>query len=181
MYGLVIRALEEMISANHGDAVWQDIKQSAGVDIPLFVRMESYPDEMVYRLVGATCERLNISADDALRAFGEYWVLFTGADGYGELLDEAGGSVFEVLCNLNALHERVGALYPKLVPPTFECTDMSEQSLILHYYSTRDGLSPMMFGLLEGLGKRFGTPVVVRQLTAKTAGDDHDSFAVSYA
>lgn len=179
MYGLVNRALEEMIRTGHGDDTWDAIKARAGVDIDVFIRMESYPDEITYRLVGATCETLNISSDEALKAFGEYWVLYTGADGYGEFLDSAGSSVFELLGSLNDLHSRVGVLYENLSPPSFECTDVTANSLVLHYYSKRNGLAPMIIGLVTGLGKRFETPVAIRPLTEKSRGDDHDSFMVT--
>ncbi len=181
MYGLVNRALEEMIRTGYGGDAWDAIKARAGVDIDVFIRMEPYPDEVTFRLVGAACEILNITPDDALKAFGEYWVLYTGSDGYGEFLDSAGSSVFEFLGNLNDLHSRVGVLYENLSPPSFECSDVTADSLVLHYYSKRNGLAPMIIGLVTGLGKRFDTPVAVRPLTEKSRGDDHDSFAVSLA
>jgi hypothetical protein len=179
MYGLVNRALEEMIRSGHGDATWDAIKARAGVDIDVFIRMEQYPDGVTHQLVGATCEILGLSPDEALKAFGEYWVLYTGSDGYGEFLDSAGGSVFEFLGNLNDLHSRVGVLYENLSPPSFECSDVTAGSLVLHYYSKRDGLAPMIIGLVTGLGKRFNTPVSVHPLTEKSRGDDHDSFIVT--
>lgn len=180
MYGLVNRALEELICTRYGAEQWARIKAKAEVDIDLFVRMEAYPDDITYRLVGAACELLNLPAAEVLHDFGCHWVQYTGHEGYGELFDAAGTSVQEVLANLDDLHARVGLLYPKLTPPSFKCSDVSENGLVLHYYSTRAGLAPMVVGLIDGIGKHFNQPLEVTQLTHKQAGDDHDSFQINF-
>ena len=119
MYGLVNRAIEEMIRRQHGDETWERIKAAAGVDVDLFVRIEAYPDDITYRLVAAASADLGISSEQALQAFGEYWVLYTAQDGYGALLDGAGSSVIDVLVHLDDLHAQVRSLYPNLSPPRF--------------------------------------------------------------
>lgn len=181
MYGLVNRALQEFICKHHGDASWQAIKAVAGVDIEFFVRMESYPDDITYRLVGAACQSLNIEAAVLLRNFGRHWVLFTGQEGYGSLLDGAGSSLQEILANLDDLHVRVGLMYPALKPPSFSCSDVRDDGLTLHYFSGRPGLAPMVIGLIEGLGERFGKTLTIRQSRDRSAGADHDSFDIRIA
>lgn len=178
MYGLVNRAIEELMRKTHGDATWEKIKERAGVDIEVFVRMDAYPDDITYRLIGAASEILGQPPEALLRAFGEYWTLYTGSEGYGALLDAAGGSLQETLTNLNDLHVRVGLMYPQLKPPSFRCTDVTAKGLVLHYFSERSGLAPMVIGLVEGLGKRFGQQLEIERLTRREAGDDHDSFAI---
>jgi hypothetical protein len=178
MYGLVNRALEELIRTTHGDDAWEKIKERAGVDIEVFVRMDAYPDDITYRLVGAASELLNQSPDSLLKAFGKYWTLYTGREGYGDLLDAAGNTLQEALANLDDLHVRVGLMYPELKPPSFRCTDVTAEGLVLHYYSSRAGLAPMVIGLIEGLGKRFGHTLEIAPLARRDSGDDHDSFAI---
>jgi hypothetical protein len=170
--------LQEFISNQHGEGNWQTIKAKAGVDIELFVRMESYPDELTYRLVGAACEALSIEPAALLRDFGRHWVLFTGREGYGSLLDGAGSSLQEILANLDDLHVRVGLMYPDLKPPSFRCSEVSDDGLTLHYFSERAGLAPMVIGLIEGLGEYLGNTLQVRQSLDRNAGADHDSFDI---
>lgn len=181
MYGLVNRALEEMICARHGAETWDRIKQKAGVDIDIFVRMEAYPDDITYRLVGAACEELAITPADTLCDFGRHWVRYTGQAGYGALFDAAGSTVQEVLASLDDLHSRIGLLYPQLQPPSFKCTEVTDDALVLHYYSKRQGLAPMVIGLLHGVGEHFGKRLEIAQLTSKAQGDDHDSFRIHLA
>ena len=77
MYGMVNRAIEEMVVKNHGEKIWEDIKQKAGVDVEVFVSSEGYSDDVTYGLVGAASEVLQIPAEQILEAFGVYWVMET--------------------------------------------------------------------------------------------------------
>lgn len=178
MYGLVNRALEDLLRKRCGDAAWESVKRRAGVDVEVFIRMDAYPDDVTYRLVGAAVEETGIPAAELLRAFGEYWTLYTADEGYGGLLDAAGYTLMDVLENLNELHQQVALAYPHLNPPRFECTDRTDRSITLHYYSHRPGLAPMIAGLVEGLGKRFGHQVTTEQVLDRAQGADHDSFNV---
>lgn len=42
MYGMVNRALEQMVRANLGEDVWSRIKDRAGVDVETFSAFTSY-------------------------------------------------------------------------------------------------------------------------------------------
>ena len=105
--------------------------------------------------MGAASEVLGLSAEEVLKAFGEHWVLYTGKEGYGEMLKMAGNTLPTFLQNVDNLHTRVGHLFPGMTPPSFRCTDIRENSLRLHYYSTRPGLAPMVIGLVNGLAVMF--------------------------
>ena len=52
MYGMVNKAVEDMVCMQFGEPVWEDIKSCAGVDIDVFMSNEAYPDEMTFQLVG---------------------------------------------------------------------------------------------------------------------------------
>jgi hypothetical protein len=84
MYGMVNAAIQELICSRFGEDKWDEIKTKAGVEIEEFSRMSQYPDEVTYKLVGAASEALALPADDVMKAFGEFWVLYTGQVGYGQ-------------------------------------------------------------------------------------------------
>jgi hypothetical protein len=180
MYGLVNKAIEDMVCSRFGEDIWKEIKQKAEVNLDAFISMEAYPDDLTHRLVKAASLVLGLSSVEIMQAFGEYWVEYTAQEGYGEMMDMSGDTLPEFLENLDNLHARVGVSFPKLKPPSFECTDESEDSLNLHYRSTREGLSPMVIGLVKGLGKRFNTEVEIVQTTNSNEGADHDEFLVKY-
>jgi hypothetical protein len=181
MYGLVNKAIQDMVCQFHGEATWEVIKQKADLDsVDYFVGMEPYPDDVTHRLVRAACEVLGLSSDEILKAFGEYWVTCTAQEGYGELLDSAGDSLPEFVENLDNLHARVGLSFPKLQPPSFDCEETGDQSMELHYQSDRHGLAPMVVGLIHGLGKRFNTSVNVQQTEFRGQGAHHDICSIQY-
>ena len=180
MYGLVNRAIEDLVCSRFGEETWETIKQKAGVDVDVFISMDSYPDCTTYRLVAAASETLGISQAQVLEAFGEYWVLYTAKEGYDELLKMSGKTIDQFILNLNNMHARVGLSFPELNPPSFWCTDIREDSMQLHYQSTRAGLAPMVVGLIKGLGIMFQTETEVLQTSHRADGADHDVFLIKY-
>lgn len=181
MYGLVNKAIEELVVTNFGEDKWELIKQKAGVEVDVFVSNSAYPDAMTYDLVGAASEVLGAPASSILIAFGEHWVLKTAATSYGAMMRAGGTSLKEFLVNLPNFHTRVQMIYPKLQPPRFECSEIREDSLHLHYFTHRQGLTDFVIGLVQGLGKLYSTPATARVIATKAAGNDHDVFEVSWA
>ncbi len=178
MYGLVNKAIQQMVQENFGEETWEKIRDKAGAD-DVFVAMDQYPDEVTVGLVGAACEVLGAEVPDVLKTFGEYWVGFTG-ETYGELFKMSGDTFVTFVQNLNNLHTRVGQMMPELKPPSFAITDQKDGEFVLHYHSVREGLHPMIIGLIEGLGKRFNTEVEITRLRGREDGIDHDEFRVRY-
>ena len=180
MYGLVNKAIEQMVCAQLGPTAWEDIKRRAGVTEASFLSLQSYPDMLTYKLVDAASAVTGTSAEQILRSFGRYWTLYTATEGYGELMRLTGATLREFLHNLDAMHTRVGLSYQELRPPSFRCSDAADGALDLHYYSDRQGLAPMVVGLLEGLAERFQTPIGITLIQSREQGDDHEVFRLVF-
>lgn len=180
MYGLVNKAIHDMVCSRFGEETWQAIKQKAEIQVDTFLSMEGYPDDVTHRLVKAASEVLGLSASEIMQAFGEYWVEYTGTVGYAEMMDMSGDNLPEFLENLDELHGRLGVNFPQLQPPSFDCNHIEEDSLELQYRSTREGLSPMVVGLVKGLGTKFNTEVNITQTQSKQDGADCDTFLIEY-
>ncbi|MBD1921774.1 heme NO-binding domain-containing protein [Microcoleus sp. FACHB-831] len=180
MYGLVNKAIHDMVCSRFGEETWKEILHKSEVEVDAFISMESYPDDVTHRLVKAASLVLGLSASEIMQAFGEFWVQYTAEEGYGELMEMSGDTLPEFLENLDDLHTRIGVSFPKLQPPSFTCEEVEEQTLHLHYYSHREGLAPMVLGLVQGLGTRLDTDVVVTQIQTKSEGADHDEFSIQY-
>lgn len=174
MYGLVNKAVVDLVVSKFGQDTWDAIKKKAEVDIDVFVSMDGYPDDITYRLVGAASDVLKIPPEKVLEAFGEYWVLYTAQEGYGPMLDASGKTLREFLENLDALHARVALTMPELRPPRFRLVGVDDSTMLLEYHSTRQGLAPMVVGLLKGLSIRFNTPIDV----SHASRDGHDEFTI---
>lgn len=182
MYGLVNMAVQELVCTKFGTEVWTQIKKKAGIDLESFSRMESYKDDVTYKLIGAASEVLAIPADQVIETFGEFWVLYTGKHGYGHLFTIAGGSLKDFLYNLDNLHTRVGQNFPKLIPPSFQFDEIEGsdgKNLRMHYYTDRKGLCPMIRGLVRGLGQLFNTQVAVEHPVCERNGAEHCEFLLT--
>lgn len=178
MYGLVNRALQQLVCARHGEQAWQDIRRKAGIQHDVFMRMDAYPDDVTYRLVDAASEVLDMPAPELMRQFGRYWTRYTMDEGYGAMLNDLGQTFQEALAALDGMHERVTLLYPALKPPAFRVSEVRSDSLRLHYYSHRPALGAMVHGLVEGLATRFRITVDVVHVYTKDDTHDHDCFAI---
>ncbi|QZA78938.1 heme NO-binding domain-containing protein [Deefgea tanakiae] len=178
MYGIVNKALEEMVCTRFGQPTWDKILRKAGLADEFFLSNEGYPDEITYRLVGASCEVTQLEAAPLLEDFGRHWVLETGRRSYGGLLEAGGSNLTEFLLNLPNFHARVNLIYPELKPPEFFSEALAPQKIQLKYYSHRPGLAHFVIGLLDGLGILFSTPVNVEQTKVRQSQDDFDQFIV---
>jgi Haem-NO-binding len=177
MYGMVNKAVVDLVCTRFGEATWEKIKAKAEVDIDVFVGMDAYPDEITYRLVGAASDVLGLRPEQVLEAFGQHWVLYTAREGYGAMLDAFGKNLREFLANLDAMHARIAITMPNLRPPSFSMTEIDAHTVRVDYFSTRKGLAPMVVGLLKGLGERFATPI---EVTYGATGGDHDEFILRF-
>ena len=180
MYGLVNQAIEDLVVSNFGEDKWEQIKAKAGIDVEIFISTDGYPDEITYNLVGAAAETLEMPVEDILIAFGKHWILITAAKSYGPMMKSGGKSLKEFLVNLPNFHTRVATVYPNLAPPMFECADITEDGMTLHYRTHRSGLTSFVVGLLFGLGELYETPTSVSVLERKEEGADHDVFDVTW-
>lgn len=180
MYGLVNRAVEELITRRFGADAWDRVKQRAGIEVDMFLSDASYPDATTYQLIQAACDEFQLDAHTVLVEFGKHWVLHTALESYGEMLKMGGRTLPEFLRNLPNFHARVVLVYADLKPPTFRCTDITDRSLRLHYHSDRPGLTAFVEGVLLGLSELYETPVAVTLVAHRGAGHDHDEFDVSW-
>lgn len=176
MYGLLNQALQAYVTDTFGVAKWQEIAPGLGA----FDKLSPYPDDLTVNLVTRTAAVLHTTPDAVLAAFGEYWVKYTDEQGYKLLFDIAGPSLKHFLMSLNALHDRVQQSFPKLKPPTFKTEEFDSNTLILRYFSDRQGLCPIVPGILRGLSKRFDTPIVIAEQLCARHRSDHCMFSLTF-
>lgn len=180
MYGIVNKAIEDLVIANFGEEKWEAIKERSGIDIDFFISSEPYDDDVTFKLAVAVSEEMNMSVSDVLIAFGEWWVIKTTSEKYSGLMQSGGNNLKEFLLNLPNFHNRVMLIYPKLTPPEFKVSDETENSIHLHYFSKRQGLQEFVRGLIQGLGKMYNTPVTIELMQTRNEGSTHEIFKISW-
>jgi len=180
MYGLVNKAVEDLVISQFGESQWEAIKTRAGIEVDAFISNDTYPDDITYKIVGAAVDVLGLPAETILQAFGEHWVLKIAAESYGPMMKSGGKTLKEFLVNLPNFHTRVVMIYPKLQPPRFQCTDITDHGLHLHYFTHRPGLTAFVTGILSGLGKFYDEPCTSAIVERRDHGADHDVFAITW-
>ena len=180
MYGIINKAIQDLITENFGEEKWEEIKEKSQIDVDFFISNEPYNDDITYKLAGAASEVLGITVGEVLNAFGEWWVLRTGKEKYGGLMETGGKNLKEFLENLPLFHNRIMLMYPKLTPPEFKVSNIEENSIHVHYHSKREGLQEFVRGLMHGLAKMFNVNVTVVLIQSRIEGNSHEVFKVSW-
>jgi len=180
MYGIVNQAINGLVVENYGEESWEKIKVESGIEQKNFLSNESYDDSITYSLAGAAAKVLGVTVGDVLIALGEYWILKTGKEKYGALMESGGHDLMEFLINLPNFHSRVMLMYPNLTPPEFKTEEVGERKVKVEYFSEREGLTDFMRGLLYGLMKMYDIEGQVELTSPKQENKEHDEFMVTW-
>lgn len=178
MYGLVNRGVEALVVSQYGRATWEAICAKAGVEPDGFESMLTYDDAITERLVGAISETLDLPPAAVLETFGRYWPGYVEDTWIGRSIRLAGDDFVSVLESLDDMHERVAATMPHLKPPSFEVERLSDQRIRLYYFSEREGLEPMVIGLLHGLAAQHAIEIDVGQIADLDSGSARGVFEI---
>ena len=94
-------------------------------------------------------------------------------------MKSGGDNFIDFIVNLPNFHSRVMLIYADIKPPEFIVEKVSENKIMLHYFSTRQGLTDFMFGLIQGLGEFYNTPISIIMAADRRNGDEHDIYEIN--
>ncbi|KAK8757400.1 hypothetical protein V5799_004968 [Amblyomma americanum] len=156
-YGFIHCALEDLVTKKFGAETWKELLEKSGITMhgASFLMHKVYTDEMTLKLVGAACEVLGLDLDTCLEAFGEHFLYFCQQHGYDHILRVLGSNMADFLTNLDNLHDHLASTYPGMRAPSFRVTPGPSGQILLHYYSDRKGLHPIVLGIVKVVGREF--------------------------
>ena len=70
------------------------------------------------------------------------------------MLRTLGHNLHGFLMNLDSLHDHLSVTYPEMQAPSFRC-EKSGRTLLLHYYSLREGLHPIVTGIVKAVAQHY--------------------------
>jgi hypothetical protein len=180
MYGVVNKAIEQVIRRDHGEADWNAICGRAGIETDTFISAYEYPDEVTYRLVDAAAGVLGVPVDHVLERLGEYWAGQIAPEYYGPILEGGCCNAMEYLKFLPEIQARLRAIFPQAQPVEYLCDEITDGALLLHYRSTAQGnLTPFIAGLVRGVGRLYGTTLDVQLLEDCARAGGRTTFRVA--
>ena len=180
MYGIINKALEELVTETFGTEVWENIKIKSKIDVDYFISNQSYNDQITYDIAIAISEETKTPLNVILTLFGEWWILRTAKEKYGSLLSFGGKNIKEFLMHLPDFHTRVMLLYPHLTPPEFKVLNSEEKSIIIEYTSSRMGLQDFVTGLFQGISKLYDTQTIIEILDFSETNKTVISYKISW-
>ncbi|UYV65001.1 GUCY1B3, partial [Cordylochernes scorpioides] len=144
-----------------------------------------YDDELTYNIVAAAEKVLisglclDIPAAAILEQFGKMFFEFCQESGYDKILQVLGANPRDFLQNLDALHDHLATIYPGMRAPSFRCTELGSGGLLLHYYSERDGLEPIVVGIVKAVASKLHNTEVEVEVYQSKKTCDHVQFLIT--
>ncbi|XP_074617488.1 soluble guanylate cyclase 88E-like isoform X2 [Acropora palmata] len=159
MYGMLLESVEHFLKEKYGEKTWNLIRLRAGVKKHVFVTHERYPDNLMIDIAGAASEVIgkqnNMNRDDFIQFFGVCFVKFFSNYGYDRIIKVSGRHFRDFLSGIDNLHEHMRFGYPKLMSPSFYCTEETSAGLLLHYKSKRNGFYRYVIGQIMEVARAF--------------------------
>lgn len=154
MYGMIHRALRQMMIDRLGPSAWAKVELETNTGPADLISLCVYGDSKTIALIAASAARLGLPVDEALRDFGRYWVRFAELSSFGPIMDFTGEDLVTFIDNLDRMHRSVVLAMPDARVPSFSLLDETRERLLVRYRSDRTGLEHFVVGLLEGLMDR---------------------------
>jgi hypothetical protein len=177
MYGMIHRALRQMVLEERGAEVWSAIERSANAEPSDFISSATYPDELTQRLLSTSSEALGQDPDHMLAQFGQFWIRYAEAGSFAAILTFTGQDIVSFIANLDRMHRTIEDVMPNARMPSFSILAHDVGQITVQYRSTRIGLAPFVSGLLYGLLDRFNLVGSVRIISED---NDKSLFLIEY-
>lgn len=178
MKGIIFNLLEAVVTKAYGEKTWDDLLDAAGLD-GAFTALGNYPDEDLFKLVGAASAALNLPPNVIVRWFGVQ-ALPLLAQKYAAFFNGHSSTRPFILTLNRVIHPEVRKLYPGAEPPNFEFDTTSPEVLILSYHSKRK-LCALAEGFVEGAAAHFGETVRIEHPLCMHRGDSNCRIELSFS
>ncbi|ETN68594.1 heme NO binding associated [Necator americanus] len=152
MIGWTHVCISTLIIRRYGIEIWQQILKKAGfTECTEFEVQCYYDDSETMRIFRTAAGILGLSVDDMWEVYGEFLITYACETGWEKMLACMANNLQEFLDNLNSMHYFIDqiAFKSEMRGPTFQCESVGEGSLRLHYFSHRQGLFPIVKGLVR--------------------------------
>ena len=178
MKGIVFNLLEETVSRDYGEDVWDQLLEAAELD-GAYTSLGSYSDDDLMRLVAAASSALGTPPDEIVRWFGRS-ALPLFADTYPQFFEPHASTRSFVLTLNQVIHPEVRKLYPGADVPVFDFDTSSEEVLVMGYASPRK-MCAFAEGLIQGAASYYGEEALIEQPQCMVRGDEKCVLEISFS
>ncbi|KAI6226661.1 Soluble guanylate cyclase gcy-35 [Aphelenchoides besseyi] len=186
MYGWIHESFRQLITRKYGRDVWLRIIEISNVEDGTEREINKYyRDDETYRLATTIGSVLGIPVEEV--AYGQFLIQYTMETGWDELLRAMSFDLEGFLDGLDGLHYFIDHVVyrTRLKGPSFRCEPQADETILLHYYSRRSNLFPIVKGVVREAARRlFGVEVLIsvverRQDQSESLINEHVIFKIS--
>lgn len=178
MYGIINKALQEMVINSHGACTWEAVKNKAQIDIDTFFNGEMYDDAITHQLVDALSAIVSIAAAQIYYTIGQWYVVQTIGKKYAGMVLAGGKTLKDFFVNLPAIYASIKRLYFPDTPSAISVSDVQENSALVCYHGPRPDLEDIVRGGLSGFCILFNAQPAVTIIENKSEGNTHIIYKV---
>ncbi|KAL6723748.1 hypothetical protein Aduo_018722 [Ancylostoma duodenale] len=166
MFGWIHESFRQLVNRKYGREVWLKIVEMAKFEEGTESEIAHYYNDVeTMRLVNAMANIIGIPVEEVWEAYGGFLIQFTMETGWDELLRAMASDLEGFLDSLDSLHYFIDHVVyqTKLRGPSFRCEPQPDGTLLLHYYSKRSGLYPIVKGVVREVARRiYDTEVIMK-------------------
>ncbi len=179
MKGIIFNLLEQFISENWGDKVYEEILNECSLETKgPFVGPEGYPDSDLMAIVSKGVEKSGVALPELLRKFGRFCFPIM-AEKFPDFVTPYKHPRDFLKAADSIIHLEIKKLWEDAKPPGFVFREPDSDRLIMEYRSERK-LCKFMEGLIEGIGDYYNTPIQYRQTRCMLNGEDMCEFDLTF-
>ena len=178
MKGVVFNLLEEAVTQQFSDEVWDDLLDDAGA-AGAYTSLGNYSDEEIIALVGAAAARLNMSNADVLRWFGETAMPLL-KQRYPALFEPHSSSRSFILSVNSIIHPEVRKLYSGAKCPFFHFRETPAGTITMGYESSRK-MCDLAHGFVRGAARLYCEEVEIRHHSCMNHGAEKCVMELKWA
>jgi hypothetical protein len=167
--GIIFNLAEEVVSRAHGEDMWDEILDGAGVS-GSYTSLGSYPDADLFAILTEAGRLLGADSQTMLRQVAEGAMPLL-ANRYPHFFEPHQDTCSFVLTLNDIIHPEVRKLYPGADVPTFTFDQRTGNTLTMGYASARR-LCILAEGFVTGAARHYGQQVKVEQPACMLRGDD---------
>ena len=153
MHGIIFNQLIKFVRENHGYDKLNEIMKASGLKGKFYDATRSHPDGEIVAIVDAACERLGVSKEAVLEAFGMFLVPGLMKTYSAFLLPD--WKTIDLLSNLETtMHRTVRLSQPEAAPPELIVERVNKNEVSIQYSSKRQ-MHSLGVGLIKGIACHF--------------------------
>ncbi len=170
MHGFILTAIRRFVTSNYGTVAWFSILDEAGLGSKEHVNHLQYPDEEVFKIVGAASKATKMPPGQIVESFGT----FVGKDLlkiYRPLIDPSWKTLDFLLHTEETIHKVVRSRNTQARPPTLVFSRIDDNSVLLEYSSARK-LCALARGIIRGVAEFYREEIEIDDQACMLQGDE---------